>query len=55
VLLDEEAEPYQHITPAISIQDIRLLSNFAIVADLENSADAIEMRKTFGSMAFPPF
>lgn len=54
VMLDEEAEPYRHITPAISIQDIRLLSNFAIVADLENSADVIEMRKTLGAMAFPP-
>jgi hypothetical protein len=55
VLVDEEAKPYQDINPAISIQDIRMLSNYAIVADLENSADVIEMRKTFGAMAFPPF
>jgi hypothetical protein len=55
LLLDEEAEPFQNVTPAISIQDIRMLSNYTIVADLENSADVLEMRKTFGAMAFPPF
>ena len=55
LLLDEEAEPFQNVTPAISIQDIRMLSNYTIVADQENSADVLEMRKTFGAMAFPPF
>jgi hypothetical protein len=55
VLLDEEAEPFQNVTPAISIQDIRMLSNYTIVADQENSADVLEMRKTFAAMAFPPF
>jgi hypothetical protein len=55
VLVDEEAEPYQNVIPVISIQDIRTLSNYTIVADQENSADVIEMRKTFGAMVFPPF
>jgi hypothetical protein len=55
VLVDEEAEPYQNVTPVISIQDIRMLSNYIIVVDQENSADVIEMRKTFGAMVFPPF
>ena len=55
VLVDEEAEPYQNVTPVISIQHIRTLSNYTIVADQKNLADVIEMRKTFGAMVFSPF
>ena len=54
VLLDEEAEPYQDFSLNLSIEKIRTLSNYVIVADYENSADIFEMRKTFLAMIFPP-
>jgi type III secretory pathway component EscR len=55
VLVDEEAQTYQNVNPVISIQHIRTLSNYTIVADQKNSADVIEMRRTFGAMVFSPF
>ncbi|MFT7493613.1 MAG: hypothetical protein ACI9RO_001059 [Alteromonas macleodii] len=54
VLLDDEVKPYQNLTVNLSIEEIRTLSNYVIVADYENLADIFEMRKTFLAMTFPP-
>ena len=54
VLLDEEVEPYQDFPLNLTIEKMRTLSNYVIVADYENSADLFEMRKTFLAMIFPP-
>ncbi|AGI68495.1 hypothetical protein OAN307_c29450 [Octadecabacter antarcticus 307] len=54
VLLGEQAGQYQKISPTLPIEKIRMLSNYVIVADSENFADTLEMRKSFLAMIIPP-
>lgn len=55
VLTGEDAQAFIEIKLSMPIEYIRTLSNFTILVDPENTADAIELRKAFIAMIFPPF
>lgn len=54
VLSDDEAQSFREFKTAMSIDYIRTLSNYSILADGENAADVFEMRKSFLAMFLPP-
>ena len=54
VLAGEETQAFREYKTALSIEYIRTLSNYVILADGENVADVFAMRKSFLAMIFPP-
>jgi len=54
VLSGDEAQSFREFKTSMSIDYIRTLSNYAIMADGEDTADVFEMRKSFLAMIFPP-
>jgi hypothetical protein len=54
VLSGDEAQSFREFKTSMSIDNIRTLSNYAILADGENAADVFEIRNSFLAMIFPP-
>ena len=54
VLAGDEAQEFNEFKPSMAIEHIRTLSNYSILADGQNEADVLEMRKSLLAMIFPP-
>ena len=54
VLAGDEAQEFNEFKPLMAIEHIRTLSNYSILADGQNEADVLEMRKSLLAMIFPP-
>lgn len=54
VLSGDEAQEFREFKTSMSIEYVRTLSNYAILANGENTADVFEMRKSLLAMIFPP-
>lgn len=54
VLAGDEAQEFNEFKPSMAIEHIRTLNNYSILADGQNEADVLEMRKSLLAMIFPP-